>query len=428
MAIKQQVIGLAMAVGMLAGLQLPVLAEDSVSLQDMLVEKGVLTKEDAAKLQETALAQWINRIKFYGDFRLRDEQFFDDNNADGSNNGGVNRNRVRFRLRLGADLMIHDFTVGFRIVSGEGQQVSTNQTFTNLFSGKGIWIDRAYLSWQGSSTPWLKVTGGKMPMPFFVIYSGDVVWDDDVNPEGFAENVKGSPAENVTLFLNAGQFVLNEVGSNNHDPWMFGEQGGVTVATAQAVKATLATAYYYSMNVSGSDATNLVAAPGVNQQGNSRAGGAGNGVLLNNFRVLDVTAELNAKAGAIPISIMGDYVRNLANTTSTGNSSGPATGNEGYQIGAIVGKASDAKTWEVAYFYKLLQTDATLADLADSDFGNGGTSRRGHVMWAAYNPTKYLQVKVKYFITKSIPVNGGVPTPNNAGDINRLQADVSVKF
>ena len=52
--------------------------------------------------------------------------------------------------------------------------------------------------------------------------------------------------------------------------------------------------------------------------------------------------------------------------------------------------------------YKYSETDDTLADLADSDFGNGGTNRKGHIMWAAYNFTKYLQAKTKYFITEVV--------------------------
>jgi hypothetical protein len=430
---KHRAIGVVVALGLLVGLQAPAWSEDSVSLKEMLVEKGVLTNAEAEKVQENVIASWVNRINFYGDLRIRDEQFFPANNPvpptlapPGVLNGGVDENRVRFRLRFGADLKIHDFTVGFRLVSGTGQQVSTNQTETALFTGKGIYIDKAYLSWQGSYTPWLKVTAGKMANPYFVLYSGDVVWDDDVNPEGFAENIQYSPDDHTNLFLNLGQFVLNEVGTNNHDPWMIGEQGGVAMSPTKDMKATLAMAFYESINASGRDATAL---GGTVQQGNSRCTyGANAGVLCNNFRVLDTTAQLNLKAGPIPVSIMGDYVRNLANTTTTGVNTAPATGNEGYQVGAIVGKAADARTWEFAYFYKVLQTDATLADLADSDFGNGGTARRGHIMWAAYNPMKFLQVKVKYFITKSIPFDGGLATQSNAGDIDRLQADLSMKF
>jgi hypothetical protein len=421
---RQQVIGLVVGLGLLAVLCAPALAEDKKPLQDLLVEKGVITKEEAATLQETVIAKWIDRIKFSGDLRVRDEEFFDncDNKANGCANGGLNngtdRNRARFRLRFGAEIKISDFTVGFRLASGTGEQVSTNQTFQNLFNEKALWIDRAYLSWQGSSTRWLKLTAGKMANPYFIIYTSDVVWDDDINPEGFSENLQGSPAEHVNLFLNAGQFVLNESGSNNHDPWLLGEQVGISVEPQEKVKATLATAFYYFINASGRDAAAL-GGPAV-QQGNSRSGG----VLQNNYRVFDASAEVNVKAGAIPVALMGDYVRNVANTTVTGLSTGPATGNEGYQVGAKVGKASDAHTWEVAYFYKAVQTDATVADMADSDFGNGGTARRGHIMWAAYNPTKYLQFKTKYFITETM----NPPASKNDGDINRLQIDVAVKF
>jgi hypothetical protein len=116
---------------------------------------------------------------------------------------------------------------------------------------------------------------------------------------------------------------------------------------------------------------------------------------------------------------MADYVTNTADTV---DSTGAETESSGYQAGFILGKASDPQTWEVAYFYKQLGTDATLADIADSDFGTGGTDRKGNIVWAAYNPNKALQVKMKYFKTER---EDDQASPN---DINRLQADLSIKF
>ncbi len=404
------------------------MAADKVPLEELLVEKGVLSKEDADRVQKTALAKWVDLLTFSGDLRVRHETFFDDNNANGTFNNGVNQHRERYRLRIGTELKMGDFTAGIRLDSGTGQQMSTNQTYTTLFTQKAIFIDRVYISWQGSRSKWLKISAGKIANPFFVLYSGDVVWDADINPEGFGENLKFSPADGVTLFLNGGQFVLNESATNNHDPWMLAEQGGISVEPTSQVKATLATAFYESLNVSGRDAASLA---GTVQQGNSRNG---TNLLLNNYRVLDVTAVVDLKAGPIPIALMGDYIQNLANTTTTGLKTGAATGNQGYQVGLIVGKAADAHTWELAYFYKMSQTDATLADLADADIGSGGTAHRGHIVWGAYNLTKYFQMKVKYFMTKSItPVTtaatvcGGANT-NGCGDVNRLQADLEVKF
>jgi hypothetical protein len=99
---------------------------------------------------------------------------------------------------------------------------------------------------------------------------------------------------------------------------------------------------------------------------------------------------------------------------------GAETGDSAYQAGVIFGKASDPQTWEVAYFYKLAETDATVADLADSDFGTGGLNRKGHIVWVAYNPTKFLQGKVKYFTTE---VDTGTQS-----DIDRVQFDLAIKF
>ena len=163
------------------------------------------------------------------------------------------------------------------------------------------------------------------------------------------------------------------------------------------------------------------------QDGNSRVTTASCGTntttcpntLVNDYNVVDVTALFALKLGAFPIALMGDYVTNTADTK---DASGSDTEDSGYQAGLILGKASDPQTWEAAYFYKQVGTDATLADIADSDFGNGGTGRKGHIAWAAYNPNKAVQVKVKYFKTE---IEDDQATPN---DINRLQADLSVKF
>ncbi|HUJ79708.1 MAG TPA: putative porin [Nitrospiria bacterium] len=410
-------------------------ANESTPLKELLVEKGLITKEEASTVQDTVFARWIDRIVFSGDLRLRHSTYFFENNADGTYNNGVTEHRERIRLRIGAEIKMGDVTVGIRLASGTGQQTSTNQTENDLFNGKGIWMDRAYLSWQGAATRWLKITGGKMSNPFFTIYTSDLVWDEDVNPEGFAENLTARPSAHVHLFFNAGQFVLNEVAINNHDPWLLGEQGGISVEPTRIVKATVAAAFYDAVNASGQGSNAL---GGTVQQGNSRFPAsctatppADSCYLLNNYRILDLATLVSVQAGPIPIAFMGEYVRNVANTTTTGTASGQATGNEGYQIGAIVGKAAEAQSWEFAYFYKLLQLDATLADLADSDFGTGGTGRRGHIIWAAYNPTPYLQFKTRYFTTKSIPFAPGYSTATpwgNAGDVNHIQVDLTVKF
>ncbi len=158
-------------------------------------------------------SKFVKEIKIKGDLRLRHELFSED--------PGMDRHRQRIRLRVVTKFKISDFTTGIRIASGSADQTSTNQTFDSLFSSKDIFLDRAYLSWKGSETKWMKLTGGKMPTPFFKFYSMDIVMYSDVNPEGFFEN-SVIPAESE-IFVNLSQFVLDQNAGFKRQQWMFGQ-------------------------------------------------------------------------------------------------------------------------------------------------------------------------------------------------------------
>jgi hypothetical protein len=393
----------------------PAWAEGRVPLEELLFEKGILTKDEAASVQKKKFSPALDRLTFSGDVRLRHESFYQNTTDD--------RHRQRFRLRLGADLKLDTITVGIRLASGTGEQVSTNKSFDNLSSQTALYIDRAFVKWQGVNSRWLTLTGGRMANPFWTVYSTDAVWDDDYNPEGVAEQFAWKMG-GTDVFLNVAQIVLDEdsSGKPSTDQWLFGQQVGVKASPLKDVKTGLAVAYYNTVN-----GQNGTFGQGVVQTGNSRcdvgppavpAGCVAN-QLVNDYNVVDVTAEVATKVASLPVSVMGDYIQN---TVDTETAAGVPTKNSGYQAGLIVGKASDAKTWEAAYFFKTVGTDATLADVADSDFGAGGTNRTGHIMWAAYNPAKFMQVKLKYFLTE---IEDDTATPN---DINRLQADLSIKF
>ena len=404
---RKQWLGLMAAVALVCASAAGARAEDRTSLEELLFDKGVITKDEAVMVQGRKFAKWVDRVTFGGDIRLRHESFYR-NTAD-------DRHRQRFRLRFGPELKIGSLTVGIRLASGTGEQVSTNKSFDNLSSQTALYIDRAFVKWHNPDLRWLTLTGGRMPNPFFTVYSSDVVWDDDLNPEGFAQGIVLKPG-GLELFLNTAQFVMDEDsgGRPSTDQWLFGQQVGVKVGPLHNVQTTVAAAYYNTVNgQNGSFGQTAV------QDGNSRVAGTPPTALVNDYNVVDLTALLALKLGAFPVSLMGDYVTNTADTV---DASGAETKNSGYQAGLLLGKASDPQTWEAAYFYKQVGTDATLADVADSDFGNGGTDRKGHIMWAAYNPTKALQMKVKYFKTER---EDDSATPN---DINRLQADLSVKF
>lgn len=364
-----------------------------------------------------SIAKFITNLKMSGDLRIRQENFWK------STRGQLDRSRQRFRFRFGIQPKIQDFTVNFRMASGTGEQVSTNQTFDDLGSQKQLFIDQANVQWKARE--WLTLTGGKMANPMWRVYSSDVVWDDDFNPEGFAEQFSYNFHERIGGFANFMQMVLDEDSGTNADQWMYGYQVGVKTKIMNETKFNLAAAFYDLHNERTGNFSQSAT-----QEGNSRFTGSGVSTATAFFQMLHLTGEIKTKVGPLPLSIQGDYVKNIADNSVDPRGSlnrvigSSATEVVGYQFGAILGKASAAMSWEAAYFFKWSETNATLADIADSDFGDGGTNRRGHIFWLAFNPREYLQIKAKAFVTEVLRPDLA-PGPDN---INRMQVDMSIKF
>ncbi|MEE9182448.1 MAG: putative porin, partial [candidate division NC10 bacterium] len=169
------------------------------ALEDVLYESGKISQEEwlrvkEEKRQEAAQglgqatspvteAKWVDSLVWTGDLRLRYGQFW----RYGVGAVGNDRSRLRFRLRFGPTIKIDDFTIGIRLASGGNDQLSTNQTFDNAFSSKSINLDHVFASWNPSSFRVMTLTGGKMPNPFYTHRTRDILFDEDLSPEGIAE-------------------------------------------------------------------------------------------------------------------------------------------------------------------------------------------------------------------------------------------------
>jgi hypothetical protein len=372
---------------------------------------------------ELQFNKWVETVKIGGDLRLRHEIF------DKKTSGQVDRTRERFRLRLNLDFgLVNKFAVKTTLASGTGEQVSTNQSFDGLSSQKSIYIDKAYLTWDPISN--LKLQGGRMENPIWRQYSSDVVWDGDFNPEGFSESYSQLVGP-VNVFVNALQMVVDEDSGNNstegqgtgstnsqsaknRDQWMFGNQIGVEFRLPLESRIKVAYANYDWVNERFGDF-----GAGVNNEGNRRTVASSTGSLVNNFNVNEFTGVLSSWIFKLPVQIQGTYVKNngVRDTFSPKEDTG-------WQVGTIIGKAGQKNKWEAAYFRKHVRTDATVADIADSDFGDGGTNREGSIYWVSYSPLDWMMLSAKYFQTQVINPS----LAPGADDINRFQLDTVVKF
>ncbi|MFA5252940.1 MAG: putative porin, partial [Phycisphaerae bacterium] len=157
--------------------------ETNQKVQEQKVDEKITKAVDSKKIALPDNLKWVENVKLSGDLRYRHESI--DSQADGDWRAGQNRHRIRARLGLDAKIN-DDWDVAFRIASGSADPVSTNQTLEDGFSSKAIWLDLAYFTWHPSSRKELKVYGGKMRNPFFRAGDNQLIWDDDLTPEGIA--------------------------------------------------------------------------------------------------------------------------------------------------------------------------------------------------------------------------------------------------
>ena len=438
-------------------------AQSADALLDKLVDKGVLTVKEANDLREqadegftksyqakTGMPDWVNQLKIYGDLRGRYEMFKTDNDVDGASQPNKDRNRFRYRLRVGATVtMKDDFEAGFRLTSSDpnsdgtgGDPISGNSTLQNNGSKKFIYIDTAYGKWTPiHNGPWLLgTTVGKMENPFTV---SDMVFDGDYTPEGAALQGGYTFNDRHALKFNGAVFVLDEINQGSQasdDPLMTGLQLRYDAKWTPKLSSTVGLAWY---SLFGEENLNNSEVPNVNVGNTRYATATGThraGDLVNNYTpwVVDASVTYTLDSfptypGVFPIRIGGEYM----------NNPGASEENIAWWGGVFFGKAGKKKTWEASYRYKHLESDAWYEEVVDSDFGayyqvalagsgagtgyRAGTGVEGHVAKLVYSLSDSFTIGATWFYTSLInpAVVAGSETESHE---NRVQIDAIWKF
>jgi hypothetical protein len=401
---KLKLLSGALVVGATVALSTPAYAtsETMMNLLSILRDKGSISQDEydalvnAAKTEDkeakktaaktAEAASWTSKIKIKGDMRLR-YQYQDET-------GKLNRDRGRLRYRLGIIAKpIDHMEVGAGLASGGSDPRSTNQTFDNAFSTKGIQLDYAYVKYRFTDS--FSAVSGKFKKKGFLWNATDLMWDGDINPEGFSANYNFNNALGKT-FVNGGIWVIDESSSDVHDPFLGYGQLGQHFKSGDNF-ATLAGTYYRFAEFS---PANFAAA---------EAAGGGHGNTDHRFTVFSASGQIghnNLFGNGVAASLFGDYVKNTATTTKQ---------DMGFSLGA---KLSNG-TWTLKYIYADLDANAVPDFLPDSDRFDGNTDIKGHEVIAEYKLFKNTTLGLDYYNTKD--------KTSNAKQ-NVLQADVVVKF
>jgi len=473
-----------MATGMLVILSLNARAQAQPAssenpLLDMLIKKGILTEDEAKKIEAETVAEqtnamsnppiskWklsdsIKSIGLFGDLRLRYEYRGADN-APGATPDTYYRERMRYALRFGirGDLY-DDFSYGIRLETSNNPRSPWDTFGNNTTSGSvtpsdknssGIYLGQVFLNWHPAG--WYEMTVGRMAMP---LYTTSMVWDSDINPEGAFEKFKYT-INNVDWFANFGQFDYQNPSSASElpssDTFLLAWQAGANVRIGKDVSFKIAPLLYTYTGVGTSSGLNSsFVGQGANGLNVGVPGGSDvpgyNEEGINNLLVLEIPAEFDFKISNTPLGtlqarLFGDFAYNLkgddraraaynANPGAFPGLSGPVNGQDkAYQVGFGIGSAgpvygptrglvygstSKKNTWEARFYWQHVEQYALDVNLMDSDFFEGRANLQGFYTAFAYSFTDAIIGTVRYGYAN--PINNNLGTGGNNLDIPGL--------
>jgi hypothetical protein len=390
-------------------------------LVDKLVEKNILTPAEGDKIlretqaeakkqkEETKKAvakelipQWVSKTKLYGDFRLR-YQYVDVQDQRSQSQG-------RYRVRLNLDIEVAEkVKFIFGLASGGNDPRSANQSFGGDWDKDQININYAYVNY--SPFKWLNLEGGKMANPIYTV--SQLLWDEDINPEGVAAQIDYPINPCLSLLLNTGAFVLQDNKNNTPtDPWMWVIQPGFSWKSEKGLQAKFAAGYTSFENFQ-------------NNPQQKYSSGTNSYYTVDKvnyykykYNLATMTGEVGLKnpiPGFAPIryaGLFGEYTNNVA--TSNGKS--------GYLTGLTFGdeKVVEKGQWFFRGDWRRLEKNAVPDILPDSDFYFGDTGVSGYVLQFRYGLWKNINLQTKYFRAEQI---SGPGKPENL-----IQTDLNFKF
>ncbi|MDR8386259.1 MULTISPECIES: putative porin [Pseudomonas] len=254
-------------------------------IRDQVKAEVMATAKQENWAQPNTFPDWVSRISFDGDIRLRDEsRYYSGTNSneivdfarlndrgpyDVNPNSSSSlppllntredrENLFRLRARLGMKAVIAaQWTAGIRIGTGsDNNPVSTTQTLGGGFGKKDIWLDQGYLTWKPSDD--LTLTGGRIANPF---YATDLLYSGDLNFDGVAAIFNRKLNQDWGLFGTVGAFPVeytNDTSTSNgsdkeesDNKWLYGAQLGANWAINDSNRVKGALAYYRFDDIEG---------------------------------------------------------------------------------------------------------------------------------------------------------------------------------
>jgi len=413
-------------------------AQDSGPLIDLLVRKGLLSDQEAEELRvelqkdfvantsagKLNLSSALQEFKLGGDVRIR-HQIETQAPATATGPSVVTNERVRerFRFRFNGDVLLQKgWGAGFAMETASAAD-SGNQTFGGANDDYGLFLARAYISYVPSLN-WA-FAAGKFRQP---LYSTDLNWDADINPQGFTETYKYFIGRKNTFELRALQNIMSDSderlpGPAGRDAWLFAQQAVYTHFFGESLLSSVIVAPGFSKY------TQSVITGATNE---NPFNGSSRGLALLTFAGEVNYANINGTGTQLKLYWDSSYnleagtrVHRVYNLPSSRWDDKPFAGLLGigyaYGIGRVQGDYS------LRLDYRTIGLGSVDVNTADSDFGFGKLNQKGYKFAGSYNLTDFLNLNVTYFHTTDDQKNLTY-TLANLDHSQLLQLDLVVRF
>ncbi|MBT8343108.1 MAG: putative porin [Sulfurovum sp.] len=377
----------------------------TVSMAESDISHPVERIEEVKIIIPATEANFLDRIHFKGDLRLR----YESKETDFYDGTESNKYLGRYRLRLGAHIDITDhlqFEVGMR--SGFGNPTSGNQTFVEANEDTDALSDYFFQSLRfyalaidytfGNST--LKV--GRSPYMMYRPIKSQLVWDNDLSMNGVNYHYKDD-TKMITLGVNQPTYAENIEAVN--DVNLFLAQY-VQKTKLESATLNLGAGIYYYDGIKGNTALYG------KEMGNTFVGN----VYANDYHIVEGFGELKFKnVLGKPFAIAAGVAYNTAADDN----------NFGYDLAFQLGKAKEVGEWQVKYSYTDIQEDAVFGAHSDSDNFGGGAAAKGHAIRTKYKFGKNTYLAGTFFFNTLYGSKVGDPAD---ADYERVQLDAIITF
>jgi hypothetical protein len=450
-------------------------AQTDGALLDALVKKGVLSDQEAEDIRASAakeyattpagklsIPDYVSNLKIYGDARLRFEYLDEEpqtvqNLAAAGGRHSSTTDRNRYRIRVGAEYTFTDnFKAGFQLESATAGD-SANQSLGSEYGKFPINVGLVYLQWK--PIDFLTLTGGKQRNP---IYTTDLMWDPDINPEGASEVANwtfpidfgseaapnsdpkavvapSSPSEmSLSIGFTAAQFDYADSNEFNvstgvtpavkSDVWQFIEQVPIQFNFDKNTFIKVVPGFD-SYQGGGISNPGTVVTVNAGNGTTAVAGSVGNNDSLGFFgphaaddlQIFTAPGEFDWKMWNIPFKAYWDFAYNVDGKdrvqnvyfgnsgfyTGTPSAAAIATQNQNKDLGdniawlagVQVGQNKKKGDWSVRGDYRQTGLGSVDPNTNDSDFGDSFLNQQGVKLQSSYNFTDFLTGSLTFYDT-----------------------------